>query len=155
MKSIWHKLLFVSSFNTAKYHFNASHCGYVCLGHLKIYSIFQFLQVVGEPRPDNPSKTFTDIAKQHNWCRTEYLGNFTGSRGYYFLGELVELEQAIIQLVVQKLRSHNFKLVTVPDILPAEAIENCGMPTRGERAQVKISIVFLRNHFFNNFELGL
>jgi seryl-tRNA synthetase len=102
-------------------------------------------QVVGEPRPENPSKPFTDIAKLHNWCRTEYLGNFTGSRGYYFLGELVELEQAIIQLVVQKLRSHNFKLVTVPDILPAEAIENCGMPTKGERAQVKRSINLVEN----------
>jgi seryl-tRNA synthetase len=95
------------------------------------------VQVVGELRPDNPSKSFTDIANRHNWCRTENLGNFTGSRGYYFLGELVELEQAIIQLVIQNLISRNFKLVTVPDILPAEAIENCGMPTKGERAQVK------------------
>lgn len=101
-----------------------------------MFSFICFIQVVGEPRPDNPSKPFTDLATRHNWCRTENLGNFTGSRGYYFLGELVELEQAIIQLVVQKLLSRNFKLVTVPDILPAEAIENCGMPTRGTRSQV-------------------
>jgi seryl-tRNA synthetase len=52
------------------------------------------------------------------------------------MGELAELEQALIRLVLRRLIKEGFKLVSVPDILSSEAIENCGMPTKGERNQV-------------------
>ncbi|XP_059479242.1 serine--tRNA ligase, mitochondrial-like [Neocloeon triangulifer] len=94
------------------------------------------IKIVGEARMGHKFSKFADIANKYNWCRTENLGNFCGPRSYYFFGELVELEQALIELAVQKLLSHNFHLVSVPDILPAEAIESCGMPTTGQRNQV-------------------
>lgn len=45
-------------------------------------------------------------------------------------------EQALIQYAVSKLLANKFKLITVPDILPARIIESCGMNTHGERNQV-------------------
>ncbi|CAB3376542.1 Hypothetical predicted protein [Cloeon dipterum] len=92
------------------------------------------LKISGHQKPD--TKPLADVAKKHGWCRTNNLGNFVGPRGYYFFGELVDLQQALVNVVIQTLLKKNFQLVSVPDILPAEAIENCGMPTRGERTQV-------------------
>ncbi|XP_058443907.1 serine--tRNA ligase, mitochondrial [Malaya genurostris] len=79
---------------------------------------------------------FSEIAKKMNLLRTEKLGNFTGHKSYYLTGELAELEQALIQYTVIKLLTNGFKLITVPDILPAQTIESCGMNTHGDRNQV-------------------
>jgi hypothetical protein len=37
---------------------------------------------------------------------------------------------------VKRLLAKKFKLISVPDILPARIIESCGMTTRGDRTQV-------------------
>ncbi|XP_065090454.1 serine--tRNA ligase, mitochondrial [Ochlerotatus camptorhynchus] len=79
---------------------------------------------------------FSEMAKKLNVFRMEKLGNFTGHKSYYLTGDLVELEQALIQYAVTKLIANKFKLITVPDILPARIIESCGMNTHGERNQV-------------------
>ncbi|XP_055609717.1 serine--tRNA ligase, mitochondrial [Uranotaenia lowii] len=91
-----------------------------------------------KPRPKTGGKVFEffDIAKKMNIFRMEKLGNFNGHKSYYLMGDLAELEQALIQYALSKLFAKNFNLVTVPDILPARVIESCGMNTSGERNQV-------------------
>lgn len=81
--------------------------------------------------------------------RLEQLGNFTGPRSYYFMNGIAELvsnnidldqnvnsirislsnsqEQALIRYTIDFLTKENFNLISVPDILPAEVIEGCGM----------------------------
>ncbi|KAF4531431.1 hypothetical protein B566_EDAN004199 [Ephemera danica] len=97
----------------------------------------EVLQVVGDPPQEGRRYLeFSEVCRRHGWCRTDHLGNVAGHRAYYLLGELAELEQALIRLAVTTLRVRGFQLVSVPDILPASDIESCGMPTRGERTQV-------------------
>ncbi|PSN41966.1 hypothetical protein C0J52_10530 [Blattella germanica] len=81
-------------------------------------------------------KAFNDITNALHLARTENLSNLAGHKSYYFMGELVELEQALIQFTVKRLLAKGFQLVSVPDILPAQIIEGCGMKTRGDRTQV-------------------
>ncbi|CAG9838156.1 unnamed protein product [Diabrotica balteata] len=81
-------------------------------------------------------KEFSEIAKRLNLVRTEQLGNVAGNRSYYILGDLAELEQALVDYFVNQLITSNYEIVSVPDILPRDIIESCGMNTRGERNQV-------------------
>uniref|UniRef100_A0A1A9WFW9 serine--tRNA ligase n=1 Tax=Glossina brevipalpis TaxID=37001 RepID=A0A1A9WFW9_9MUSC len=79
---------------------------------------------------------FSEICKYNNMLRTTQLGNYTGSKSYYLFGKLAELEQALIRYALSILKQKQFRLLTVPDILPKHIIEGCGMPTDGERSQV-------------------
>ncbi|KAH8276215.1 hypothetical protein KR026_004907 [Drosophila bipectinata] len=85
---------------------------------------------------DTTIKEFSEIARALNLFRMDHLGNYTGHKSYYLMGQLASLEQAIIQYALQAVTSHGFKLISVPDILPREVIESCGMRTEGERTQV-------------------
>lgn len=82
------------------------------------------------------ARPFADICRRLNILRTEHLGHFTGPKSYYLLQELADLEQALVQFTVAELRRRSFRLVSVPDILPAGVIEGCGMRTTGARNQV-------------------
>lgn len=64
------------------------------------------------------------------------LNAVCGDRSYYFVGDAVTLEQALIDYTVDKLLAKNFNFLSVPDILIEDTIERCGMPTTGERTQV-------------------
>lgn len=81
-------------------------------------------------------KEFSNLVKTLNLMRTENMGVFSGHKGYYLLGDLAELEQALIKYSLQYLTHRGFHLMVVPDILPRQVIERCGMNTRGERNQV-------------------
>lgn len=95
------------------------------------------LKYVGEKRDFSfKPKEFHDITKKLNIMRTNQLGNVAGNRSYYFLGALAELEQALIKYTVNKLLKLGYQLLSVPDILPSNIIESCGMNTKGERTQV-------------------
>jgi seryl-tRNA synthetase len=109
---------------------------------------------VGEqPDSERHYLEFSEICRRHKWCRTYHLGNVAGHRAYYLFGELAELEQALIRLAVNTLLARDFQIISVPDILRGKDIENCGMPTRGERTQVSdtyksylnLLILFLQN----------
>ncbi|CAB0005730.1 unnamed protein product [Nesidiocoris tenuis] len=50
--------------------------------------------------------------------------------------KLADLEAALVNYSVSVLKSKGFQLISVPDILPREIIEDCGMDTRGPRSQV-------------------
>lgn len=79
---------------------------------------------------------FLDICEKLNIIRTKHLGNFNGSKSYYLLNDLAELEQALIRYTTSEILSHGFNLISVPDILPAEVIQSCGFQVDGERTQV-------------------
>ncbi|GLV40315.1 Seryl-tRNA synthetase mitochondrial [Carabus blaptoides fortunei] len=97
----------------------------------------KILKYVGEKRKFSfKPKEFHDITKKLNIMRTNQLGNVAGNRSYYFLGALAELEQALIKYTVNKLLQLGYQLLSVPDILPSNIIESCGMNTKGERTQV-------------------
>ncbi|KAL1509502.1 hypothetical protein ABEB36_004221 [Hypothenemus hampei] len=97
----------------------------------------KIVKYIGAKRKfDFPHKEFSEIGKRLNLVRTEQLGNLTGNRSYYLLGQMAELEQALIRCFVGDLIKNNFQLLSVPDILPRTIVESCGMNTRGERAQV-------------------
>ncbi|XP_060524251.1 serine--tRNA ligase, mitochondrial [Cylas formicarius] len=96
----------------------------------------QLRQVGKFPEFNFKPKDFHDITKRLNMVRTEHLGNLSGNKSYYLLGELAELEYSIIKYFTNNLLENGFELILVPDILPRSIIENCGMNTRGERTQV-------------------
>lgn len=80
---------------------------------------------------------FSELSKYMNIFRMDHLGNYTGHKSYYLFGKLAEMEHAIKEYTVDQLRQNNFVLVSVPDILPKNVIEGCGMQTDGERTQVR------------------
>ncbi|XP_017054695.1 serine--tRNA ligase, chloroplastic/mitochondrial [Drosophila ficusphila] len=86
--------------------------------------------------PQSSLKEFSELARALNLYRMDHLGNYTGHKSYYLTGQLATLEQALIQYALQAVTNHGFKLISVPDILPKEIIESCGMRTEGERTQV-------------------
>lgn len=79
--------------------------------------------------------TFHDICHKLNILRMD-VGQFAGSRSYYLMDDLADLETALILYAVNYLKERNFELVSVPDILPASVIEACGMQVYGDRNQV-------------------
>lgn len=81
---------------------------------------------------------FSEITRRLNLVRTDKLGHMCGHKSYYFLGELAELEEALIKYTVNKLLQENFQLVSVPDILPSQVLESCGMTVNSDRTQVNI-----------------
>lgn len=86
----------------------------------------------GRPKP----RQFAELCKYLNVLRTDHLGNFNGAKSYYLMNDLADLETALISFTVKHLKQSGFQLVSVPDILPAEVIQGCGMQTSGERNQV-------------------
>ncbi|XP_018564752.1 serine--tRNA ligase, mitochondrial [Anoplophora glabripennis] len=85
---------------------------------------------------DFKPREFHEISKRLNLVRTEQLGNVCGNRSYYLLGEMAELEQALVSYCLERLIHNKFQLLSVPDILPRDVVERCGMNTKGERNQV-------------------
>lgn len=83
---------------------------------------------------------FSEITRRLNLVRTDKLGHTCGHKSYYFLGELAELEEALIKYTVNKLLMNGFNLVSVPDILPRKVLESCGMTVNTDRTQVLANI---------------
>lgn len=97
---------------------------------------------------DFKPREFETIGKQLKLLRLDQLGTVAGNRSYFFLGEMAELEQALIKYTVHELLNRKFQLFSVPDLLDRNVIENCGMNTRGARNQVNFqslikSIIFV------------
>ncbi|XP_036146272.1 serine--tRNA ligase, mitochondrial isoform X2 [Monomorium pharaonis] len=72
-------------------------------------------------------KEFGELASNLKAIRTNTLGPITGQRSYILLGDLAELEEALIQYSLKRLMEHGFKLLTVPDIILTKIIEKCGL----------------------------
>lgn len=79
---------------------------------------------------------FSEITRRLNLMRTDKLGHTCGHKSYYFLSQLAELEEALLKYTVSYLLGKNFELVSVPDILPSNVLESCGMTVNSDRTQV-------------------
>ncbi|KAI5644352.1 tRNA synthetase class II core domain-containing protein [Phthorimaea operculella] len=79
---------------------------------------------------------FSEITRRLNLMRTDKLGQTCGHKSYYFLGELAELEEALIKYTVSALLKKNFQFVSVPDILPSNVLKSCGMTVNSDRTQI-------------------
>ncbi|KAJ2949114.1 hypothetical protein O0L34_g6053 [Tuta absoluta] len=79
---------------------------------------------------------FSEITRRLNLMRTDKLGQTCGHKSYYFLGELAELEEALIKYTVSALLKKNFQFVSVPDILPSNVLQSCGMTVNSDRTQI-------------------
>lgn len=96
-------------------------------------------KVVGEcPKYDFKPKVFDFLTKRLRLVRNENLSNFCGHRSYFFMGQLADLESALIKWSLNKLITCGFKVISVPNILNRNIIEACGMATRGDRSQVSM-----------------
>ncbi|XP_024938501.1 serine--tRNA ligase, mitochondrial [Cephus cinctus] len=97
----------------------------------------QILKISGSERKfDFKPQEFSVLAGKLKLLRTENLGPFAGHKSYILLGDLAELEQALIHYSIRKLMVSGFKLVSVPDILPTAVIERCGLIVNNERTLV-------------------
>ncbi|XP_050455783.1 serine--tRNA ligase, mitochondrial [Cataglyphis hispanica] len=85
---------------------------------------------------DFEPKEFAELATNLKTIRTQSLGPIAGQRSYILLGDLAELEDALIQYTIRKLMKHGFKLVSVPDIIQTNIIERCGLIVDGGRTLV-------------------
>lgn len=85
---------------------------------------------------DFEPKEFAELATNLKTIRTQALGPIAGQRSYILLGDLAELEDALIQYSIRKLMKHGFKLVSVPDIIQTNIIERCGLIVDGGRTLV-------------------
>lgn len=98
------------------------------------------IKVLGEyPKYDFKPRQFDFLTKRLHLARHDNLPNFTGHRSYFFMGQLADLESALIKLSLNRLITHGFKIISVPNILNRNVIEACGMVTRGERSQVSMT----------------
>lgn len=79
---------------------------------------------------------FSEITQLLNLMRTDKLGYTCGNKSYYYLGELAELEEALIKYTVFSLLKRKFQLVSVPDILSSNVLQSCGMTINNDRTQV-------------------
>lgn len=95
------------------------------------------VKVLGEcPKYDYKPRLFDFLTKRFHLVRNDNITNFTGHRSYFFMGQLADLESALIKWSLKKLITRGFKIISVPNILNRNIIEACGMATRGERSQV-------------------
>ncbi|KAH1004396.1 hypothetical protein HUJ05_005212 [Dendroctonus ponderosae] len=100
------------------------------------------IKYIGSKRVfDFPHKEFYEISKRLKLVRTEQLGSLAGSRTYYLLGQMAELEHALVRYFVKNLLQSEFQLVSVSDIVPRDLVESCGMNTKGERTQVRCAVI--------------
>lgn len=81
-------------------------------------------------------KEFSEISKHLHLARNDHLSNFTDNRSYFFMGQLAEMESALVKFSLKNLLSRGFQLISAPDIINRQIIESCGMETEGDRTQV-------------------
>lgn len=102
------------------------------------------------PEFDFQPTEFEKLAVKMRLLRMDALGPVAGHRSYIFLGDLADLEQALIHYTIEKLKTQGFKIVSVPDILPTKVIERCGLIVDGDRTLV----YQLEPHYGDEFSLS-
>ena len=97
----------------------------------------EVLRTWGEkPAFDFKPLDHVDLCDKHDLVDFE-AGSQVAGHGFYFLkNEAVLLELALIQFVMQKLRSEGFTLYTTPDVARTEVLEGTGYNPRGDETQI-------------------
>lgn len=92
------------------------------------------LKVHGEkPELSHKPFAFDDFAKKFRFIKVDKMAPFIGQRGYFLLGDMADMEEALVNYSLKKLLDNGFKLISVPDLLPTQVIERCGMILDSER----------------------
>lgn len=95
-----------------------------------------FLKEYGKkPEFDFEPQEFSKLAGALRLIKTD-LGCVAGEKAYMCLGDLAQLEEALVHHTVKKLLKNGFELISVPDIIPTELINRCGLLTEGVRTLV-------------------
>ncbi len=72
---------------------------------------------VGEPRKfDFAPKDHVELMELNDWSEMERIARISGSRTYAIKNDLARLELAIHMMVLDKLRSYGFTVITVPSL---------------------------------------
>lgn len=72
---------------------------------------------VGEPTKfDFTPKDHVELMELNDWSEMERIAKVSGSRTYAIKNDLAKLELAVHMMVLDKLRSHGFTVITVPSI---------------------------------------
>ena len=72
---------------------------------------------VGElPHFDFTPRDHVELMELNDWSEMERIAKVSGSRTYAIKNDLAQLELAIHMMVLDKLRSHGFTVITVPSI---------------------------------------
>ncbi|KYM98548.1 Seryl-tRNA synthetase, mitochondrial, partial [Cyphomyrmex costatus] len=103
-----------------------------------------------KPQFDFEPQEFAELTTNLKAIRTHTLGPVTGQRSYILLGDLAELEEALIQYTIRRLMKHGFKLLSVPDIIPTKIIERCGLIVDDDRTLV----YNLESHYDDKYSLS-
>ncbi|XP_057327751.1 serine--tRNA ligase, mitochondrial [Microplitis mediator] len=85
---------------------------------------------------DFQPQTFIELAKNLKLIRIDQLGPVSGPKSYILLGDLAQLEEALVQFSVKRLLECGFRCISVPDILPKTVIERCGMIVDGDHTLI-------------------
>ncbi|XP_032674636.1 serine--tRNA ligase, mitochondrial isoform X2 [Odontomachus brunneus] len=88
-----------------------------------------------KPEFDFEPQEFSQLVNNLKLLRTG-LGPIAGQKAYMLLGDLAQLEEALVHYTVRKLLRNGFELLSVPDIIPTELIKRCGFITEGTRTLV-------------------
>ncbi|XP_076244982.1 seryl-tRNA synthetase, mitochondrial [Calliopsis andreniformis] len=89
-----------------------------------------------KPEFDFEPQEFSKLVAKLKLLKTESLGPLIGQKGYLLVGDLADLEEALVHYTVKELMKHGFKLVSVPDIIPTKVIERCGLISDNKRTLV-------------------
>ncbi|MBS4773211.1 MAG: serine--tRNA ligase [Proteobacteria bacterium] len=75
------------------------------------------IRKVGEPRKfDFTPRDHIELMELNDWSEMERIAKVSGSRTYAIKNDLAQLELAMHMMVLDKLRSHGFTVITVPSI---------------------------------------
>ncbi|XP_031836659.2 seryl-tRNA synthetase, mitochondrial [Nomia melanderi] len=97
----------------------------------------QLLKTCGnKPEFDFEPKEFSKLVTNLKLLQNQSLGPVIGQRGYILVGDLAQLEEALVHYTIKELQKHGFKIVSVPDIIPTKIIERCGLITDKGRTLV-------------------
>lgn len=102
-----------------------------------------------KPKFDFEPQEFSTIVTKLKAFKSNILKPLIGQRGYLFLGDLAELEEALVYYTIKKLMKYNFKLVSVPDIIPTEIINRCGLISDNKR-----DLIYNLSPHYGNYSLS-
>lgn len=86
------------------------------------------LRKVGEPTKfDFTPRDHIELMELNDWSEMERIAKVSGSRTYAIKNDLAQLELAIHMMVLDKLRSHGFTVITVPFHLQRTAFVRPGL----------------------------
>ena len=91
------------------------------------------LRLVGEPRSfDFEPWSHIQLGEAHGWLDIEGGARLAGSRNYVLMGELAELESAVMRFALDHMLGKGFRQISVPTLVRREAMEGTGYFPGGE-----------------------